>query len=182
MGIFNFFKKSLNPYLNAENEGLRAISQRFGSSNEDTVFVTTRRICPECSKYNRRIFSLFGRYKAFPMLPQFLTQSRCPVCGVHIGYCHYFPGINGNLKKDIAFNKKPICDMRTRKEKAMWNELEKSHQTNERLEEDYAWLTNNLPDKAPKSIGGYKRMYNSKSANFKRLVELAAELGYTILS
>lgn len=182
MGLFDIFKKATNPYFSAENEGLRAISQRFGRSNEDTVFITTSRICPECSKYNRRIFSLFGRYKAFPRLPQFLTRSKCPLCGIHIGYAHYFPGINGNLKKDIAFNKKPICDMRTKEELALWNNFENKQRINKRLEQDFNWLKNNLPDKAPKSLGGYKRMYNTKSANFKKLEELADKSGYTLLS
>ena len=100
----------------------------------------------------------------------------------HIGYAHYFPGINGNLKKDIAFNKKPICDMRTKEELALWNNFENKQRIDKRLEQDFNWLKNNLPDKAPKSLGGYKRMYNTKSANFKKLAELAEKNGYTLLS
>lgn len=100
MGLFNILKNkcSIN-YNNVDNENLKAISSRFRGSSEDTVFVTTSKICPDCSVYNRRIFSLFGRYKSFPILPVFLHQRRCPTCGTYIGYAHYFPNINGNLKK-----------------------------------------------------------------------------------
>lgn len=72
--------------------------------------------------------------------------------------------------------------MRTKEELALWNNFENKQRINKRLEQDFNWLKNNLPDKAPKSLGGYKRMYNTKSANFKKLEELADKSGYTLLS
>ena len=181
MGLLNFFKKGSAPsYANAKNEGLRAISKRFRGSNEDTVFVTTSRLCPTCSMYNRRIFSLFGHYKAFPILPAFLHNDVCPTCGVHIGYSHYFPGINGNLKKDIAYSNKPFRDCRSSEEKALWNEKIRKEQLNNKMEHDYNWIVNNLPDLAPKSIGGYKRMVGANSKNYQKIVSAAKAKDYTI--
>ncbi|MFR8975057.1 MAG: hypothetical protein ACLVG9_03595 [Eubacteriales bacterium] len=46
--------------------------------------------------------------------------------------------------------------------------------------EDYYWLLENLPDAAPKSFGGYRRMKNMNSANYIKLAELAKEKGRTI--
>ena len=37
--------------------------------------------------------------------------------------------------------------------------------------EQYYWLLENMPDVAPKSFGGYRRMKNINSANYQKLVE-----------
>lgn len=163
-----------------KNESLRAISTRFRGSKDDTVFVTTSRICPECSKYNRRIFSVYGRYKSFPILPHFLYTDRCPLCNTSIGYAHYFPGITGNLKQDIRDNQKTIEDKRNIEERKLWNEHIEKQNFNIESEEDYKWIVNNLPELAPKSIAGYKKMRISNSKNYQQIVSAALEKGYTI--
>lgn len=180
MRLFDIFKNHSISYTGVENESLRAISTRFRGSNEDTVFVTTSRLCPECSKYNRRIFSLYGRYKSFPLLPTFLTKSRCPECGICIGFAHYFPGITGNLKKDIKFNQQPLVDRRTKEERKLWEENVLRQEQIRKMEQDYKWIVQNLPELAPKSVGGYKRMCKSNSINFQKIVKLAKEKGYQI--
>lgn len=181
MGLFDFIKaKPLPNYSNVENEELSAISTRFRGSKEDTIFVITSRICPTCSVYNRSVYSLFGRYKSFPLLPDFLKNKTCPTCGFHIGYAHYFPGINGNLQKDIKFSNRPLIDLRTTEEKNMWNERIQKKIFNKKIEADFNWICVNLPHIAPKSIGGYKRMINANSANYQRIVSAAKEKGYTI--
>lgn len=181
MGILEFFKKtSEQNYFASKNENLRAISMRFRNSKEDTVFVTTSRVCPVCSMYNRRIYSLYGRYKKFPLLPDFLKNDICPTCGVHIGYSHYFPGINGNLRKDIEFSNRPFVDSRTSEERQFWSDTVAKKQCNVKLENDFAWICKNIPDMAPKSIGGYKRMAKSNSKNYQKICVAAKEKGYII--
>lgn len=181
MGLFDLFKFSYNHnYNNVENKNLRAIAPRFRGSKEDTVFVSTSRLCPECSKYNGRIFSLFGKYKAFPVLPHFLTKSRCPLCNCCISYSHYFPGITGNLQQDILKNKKPICDNRTNEEQTLWNQRILDLQHNTKMEKDYEWITQNIPELAPKTSGGYKRMCKSNSANYQKIVNEALKMNYKI--
>ena len=180
MGFLNFFRNNQIDYNKVDNEGLQAISLRFRGSKEDTVFVTTSRICPTCSVYNRRIYSLFGRYKDFPILPEFLHQKVCPTCKNHIGFSHYFPGMNGKLKSDILFSNKPFIDNRTSEEKQLWNEHIKEQEFNEKTLSDYNWICKNLPDLCPKSLGGYKRMVKSNSSNYQKLVSAAKEHGYTI--
>lgn len=180
MGLLDIFKKSNTDYSTVDNEGLRAISSRFRNSKEDTVFITTSRICPTCSMYNRRIFSLWGRYKAFPVLPIFLHNATCPTCNKHIGYSHYFPGINGNLKKDIIYSNRPFKDTRTAKEKSLWDQHIQEEQFISKVNQDYSWICSHLPDIAPKSIGGYKRMISSNSANYQKIVSAAKNEGYII--
>lgn len=181
MGLFKIFKKtSTIDYSNAPNESLRAISMRFRGAKEDTVYVMTSNICPTCSTYNRRIFSLYGRYNSFSLLPDFLRNSTCPTCNFHIGFAHYFPGMNGNLKKDIAFSNRPFADNRTKREIDLWNERVANEQLNKKMEQDYSWILNNLPELAPKSIGGYKRMAKSNSSNYQKIVCAAKEKGYAI--
>ena len=179
MGLFNFFRhQETFDYFDAENESLQAIATRFRGSKEDTVFVSSSRFCPTCSIYNRRVYSLFGRYKAFPLLPVFLRKAICPTCGIHIGYSHYFPGINGNLKKDIEFSNRPFTDNRTADEKALWDERIQQYELEQKIATDFDWICSNLPDMAPKSIGGYKRMIRSNSANYRKLLIAARDKGY----
>lgn len=135
MGLFNFmksgFSQSVN-YSNVPNKSLMTISSRIGKSNDDTVFVSTSRLCPTCSTYNRRVYSLYGRAKAFPALPEFLHADKCPVCGCCIGYSRYFQGINGNLQNDIAFSNRPFEDSRTQEEKEAWENKAKSKKRNKK--------------------------------------------------
>lgn len=184
MNFLNLLKKfnynTTISYNNVENERLRAISTRFRDSNEDTVFISTSRICPECSKYNHRIFSLYGRYKAFPILPTFLYRNRCPICNTCIGFSHYFPNISRNLRKDITNNQKPLIDSRTSNECKIWDNNIKADEDNLTSEKDYKWILENLPELAPKSFAGYKRMRSSNSKNYQKLTLEAKKRGYTI--
>lgn len=45
---------------------------------------------------------------------------------------------------------------------------------------DYKWIQRNLPDLCPKSISGYSRMKNQNTKNYQKIVQAAAEKGYTI--
>lgn len=169
-----------NIYTSVENKSLKAIASRIRGSQEDTVFVTTSRLCPKCSIYNRRVFSLYGKYKQFPILPSYLYQKKCPQCNSSIGFCHYFPGINGNLPEDISFSNRPFIDSRTPEEIAHWNAGIEKSEFNNKVAQDYLWITKNLPEIAPKSISGYKRMISSNSSNYHKIKSAAAEKGYII--
>lgn len=180
--LIQFLNISNNSPLipNTENESLKAISTRFRGNQEDTVFVTTSNICPKCSIYNRRIFSVYGKHKNFPVLPHFLYQKKCPCCNIYIGFSHYFPGINGNLSKDITFSNRPFIDSRTPEQISAWNDRTANEQLNHKIAKDYDWITKNLPSIAPKNIGGYKRMISSNSANYQKIKDAAKDKGYII--
>lgn len=44
-------------------------------------------------------------------------------------------------------------------------------------ENDFKWIKENIPDKCPKNITGYRRMKNQNTKNFQTLQQLAAEKG-----
>lgn len=163
---------------------LNIFKSKSGKNNNDcdTVFVTTSNLCPTCSMYNRRVYSLYGRDKRFPKLPAFLKQSQCPTCSVYIGQCKYFPFVKNStdLDKDISFSNRPFVDQRTLEQKKTWQD--KNNQKNFDIQSniEFKWIQENLPDIAPKSIGGYKRMKTSNSSNFQKLKAKAAEKGYEI--
>lgn len=183
MGLFNFMKPSSSQskdYSSVPNQGLRAIASRIGKSKDDTVYVTTSRLCPSCSMYNRRVYSLYKRALSFPELPEFLYAKECPVCGCYIDHERYFPEINGNLQKDIAFSNRPLVDSRTQEEIDIWESKVREKERNKKQEKDYAWISENLPELCPKSLGGYKRMANSNSANYQAIVAAAKEKNYLI--
>lgn len=45
---------------------------------------------------------------------------------------------------------------------------------------DYLWIQENIPDKCPKSISGYRRMKTQNTKNYQLLQQLAADLGREI--
>ena len=50
----------------------------------------------------------------------------------------------------------------------------------ERQREEYYWLLENFPSLAPKSFGGYRKMKNSNSSNYKKIIEELSKNGVDI--
>ena len=49
-----------------------------------------------------------------------------------------------------------------------------------RNEDDYYWICENFPDECPKSYGGYMRMKNQNTKNFRKLADLCLQKGRNI--
>lgn len=190
MGFFDLFNKLTKSTVNKQaiqNICLQRCIESIKRYNngEDTVYVTTSRVCSACCIYEGRILSVFGWDKRFPKLgnmPDFLTQRVCPECGKQIGYSIYSPYIKSKreLNKDIKFSNRPFIDdsppemIKFRKEAA-------AHQAElDLIQTEYDWITDNLPNIAPKSLSGYKRMKNSNSKNYQNIVSKAKEKGFVI--
>lgn len=127
--------------------------------------------------YRGRIFSISGKDKRFPKLPDDIIGTELVLEPFIYGsseplYCK--PG------KEIEFSNKPFKDNRSAKEKQEYKEMIKETQEAEQNSIDYDWVWENLPDIAPKSLSGYIRMKNSNSKNFQKLQAAAKEKGYTI--
>lgn len=127
--------------------------------------------------YRGRIFSISGKDKHFPKLPDDISETELMLTPFIFGvseatYCK--PG------KEIEFSNKPFKDTRSSKEKAEYNEMVQKSQEAENNRIEYDWIWENLPDIAPKSLSGYVRMKNSNSKNFQNLVKKAQECGYLI--
>ena len=52
----------------------------------------------------------------------------------------------------------------------------------ERDKEEYYWLLENMPSIAPKSFGGYRKMKNTSSDNYKKIVNEVNNKGYDLNS
>ena len=150
--------------------------------------------CSECAKYRGRIFSISGKDKRFPKKP---TRYGCTCQGLTfspfiygVDEPMYYPkGVN-----IIKYSNRPFIDDRTQQEKEDYAVYRKS-QDNEKWFKPYASrisklqaydfkcyneLKKILPEIAPKSLQGYRRMKNSNSKNYQKISQIALEKGLNL--
>lgn len=134
--------------------------------------------CAECAKYQGRVFSISGKDKRFPRLPEQILKTG----ELHEGCRHtFFPFIYGASKsayghRDIAkYSNRPFTDNRSKAEKAEWEHEEHEAKEYEKDKTDFDWIREHLSNMAPKSFGGYRRMKSSKSKNYAKIVAAAKE-------
>ena len=153
--------------------------------------------CEECSKYQGRVFSISGRDKRFPKLPEQFYMHY----GIHEGCRHFlnvfferhtplFSGVE--LKDIIKHSNRPYVDDRTQEQITKYEEwknekrfvydeqwfIETMHKTIER--KLYEAIRECMPEMAPKSFSGYMRMKNAKTKNWLKFAEAAKEKGFNI--
>lgn len=99
MGIFEFMRNQrMGDIRNIENVSINRLIPQCKKQKEDVLIFSTSRRCPECKKYNKKIYSLYGWSKKYPKVPDILLGRTCPVCNRVIGACMYFEGINTKPK------------------------------------------------------------------------------------
>lgn len=163
--------------------------------NTDLVEVTcTSYHCAECSAYGNRVYSISGKDKRFPKLPEYVKNNskHCSMMTYSFVY-----GINymtdpytGKIIKNndvISYSNRPFADTRPQNWIEGYEhlaEINKQRETDEanskQAQIEYDQIVINLPDVAPKSQGGYLRMKKSNSANFQKLKEKAVSAGIEI--
>lgn len=140
--------------------------------------------CGECAKYTKRIFSEFGYDPRYPKLPDYFKHNleEHKYCSVSL-----FPVIHGvnvpawDYKGDLLeFVNRPFVDERTPEQVLFFNNEVAQRRGEETDRADFNFIRENLPDIAPKSFGGYRRMKNKKSDSFKNIVKEAKLIGYDI--
>lgn len=137
--------------------------------------------CGECAKYQGRVFSLTGKSKVFPKIPDaFFIYGR-----IHEGCRHdFFPFFEDSEptyhKNIVQYSNRPFVDNRSSKEKEQYEAEQKSRCELVKDKEDYDWIWENLGEVAPKSFSGYRRMKNSNSVNYQKLCKIAKEKGRII--
>ncbi|MBS5064554.1 MAG: hypothetical protein KHZ58_12310 [Hungatella hathewayi] len=101
MGLLNkLFNGTPTPKSSIiENISIQRLVPKCKEWNVDTIFITTRKNCPLCSQYNRKVYSLYGWNKKYSKIPDILLKQKCPECGGSIGATIYQPGINTPIKK-----------------------------------------------------------------------------------
>ena len=127
--------------------------------------------------YRGRIFSISGKSKNFPKLPDdildteidlypFIWKISKPL------YCK--PGT------EIKFSNRPFEDDRSPEEIEEYMIQQQEQLEKEKNRKDYNWICKKLPEISPKSLSGYTRMKNSNSKNYQKIVIAAREKGYII--
>ena len=165
--------------------GSHTKNKQFDNLQTDLFSFSGNMLCPYCSIYNGRVFSLQGKDNRFPsirQLPESLLNMNCPECGVFLHVYSYYDKCmpQFELKADINRSNFPFVDMRTEHQIELYESEKKNKQQKENDQIEYIWICKNLPDIAPKSFSGYRKMKNSNSKNYVKLVESAKALGYLI--
>ena len=114
------------------------------------------------------IFSKW-KNKKFPKLPDKIAKNGC----VHEGCRHrlypYFDGYSTPTYHEniVEYSNSPFVDNRSPEEIAEYEKNIKEAADKKRDSKEYELIKQKLPDCAPKSFGGYRRMKNSKSKNYQ---------------
>lgn len=146
--------------------------------------VSHEQTCGICSKYQDRIYSISGKDKDFPKLPEIVLKYG----GFHEGCRHGFypflkncstPTFKGN---PIKMSNRPYIDKRSNSEKIAYNNRMKKIEIKKQAKKEYDKIRRLLPELAPKSLSGYSNMKNKNSPNFLKLTEEAEKKGIVIVS
>lgn len=144
--------------------------------------------CAECSKHQNRIYSINGEDKRFPKLPDVVLQTG----KLHEGCRHSFSGYDLRFytftvynpltgkdeeKDPITYSNRPYIDERTPQDIENYDKYIGDIKQEAIDRADYDLYREHLPDIAPKSFGGYRRMKNANSKNYQKLLEVAYEKG-----
>lgn len=147
--------------------------------------------CEECALYSGRVYSVSGKNKKYPKMPQSLIDCGCYHVGCHTGAsCYYdyewdkifFKGNHVDPKKS-TFRK--YVDDRTQEDIRSYEEnMEKIRKDDYSLylekKREYHYLKWLIPDIMPKSMAAYTRAKNQKNQSFIAIVNAAKEKGYNI--
>ena len=164
-----------------ENE-IKSYQKLFGKtdivSTNETAFV-----CEECAKYTKRFFSISGKSKKYPKLPEYLLKDlpEHKYCSILL-----YPVIDGvsepawDYRGDfIKFCNRPFVDERTKEQKAIFEKDVKEKEEAALDKEFYDLVFEKYPDIAPKTFGGYRRMKAANTSNYQKLlIEVEKRLGY----
>lgn len=85
------------PPVEINNPNLLRIVPKIKDYKLDTVYIATKRSCPHCSVYNRKVYSVYGWNKEYPRIPDDLLKPCCPSCGGSFGFTFYFPELNSKV-------------------------------------------------------------------------------------
>lgn len=140
--------------------------------------------CGECAKYQGRVFSISGKDKRFPKLPDEVfiyggIHENCNHSFRPFTYGASFP-LSCKAEDIISYSNRPFIDDRSDEEKLEYENKQKAQKEIEEDRKNYDKICEFLPDIAPKSFGGYRKMKNANSKNFQKIVEEARKKGINI--
>lgn len=157
--------------------------------------------CEKCSIFGGRVYSISGKNKIFPKLPEYAKEHgnfhkgcRC-VMASYLDIADRSIFYKGIRQDAVTVSNRPWIDNRTANEIERYNayldhisqaERERQYmlevskrQGQNRLE--YESIKRAFPEKAPKSVTGYARMKTMRTKNFIALADMAKSKGIEIV-
>lgn len=136
-------------------------------------------VCEECAKYRRRVFSLSGKDKRFPEIPEYLKTYSEKHQYCQISFWLYFLGssyIDWDYGRDIiAYSNRPYIDDRTDEEIENFHAYVAEKEGIKIDKKEFDYLREFYSDVAPKSFRGYRKMKATQSERYKKLVPLLSD-------
>lgn len=128
--------------------------------------------CAECAKYQGRVYSISGTSRKYPPLPECIAKNGQVHKDCRHDFYPFIDGYSGNYHKDIVkYSNSPFIDNRTPDEINEYEAEIAEIKAKKQDKKEYDLISKKLPDIAPKSFGGYRKMKNSNSKNFQKLSE-----------
>ena len=205
------------PEVTAEDEEKKSNEKNFNEALKlakelNTDYLQTSDLesaCPECAPFKNRVYSISGKSKRFPALPDFIKENKglhCPIAffpfqnysGCTLDVYTYENSEKYEIKavSAIKHSNRPFVDDRTEYEKQCYEkrkeQIEKKKQADEKyynrerwIEEyrenfEYQQIVDLMGDSAPKNYSSYKRMKKNQTATFKKIETIAKENGIEI--
>ena len=212
LGMYDEAEKA-KKYLSRYGQYTENIFDSTAKSIRDSVFENMKKFkmdlvayhdygagcCAECAKMRGRVYSVSGKNKKFPKLPQYAKDNGNFHPGCRCSMSPFFEEEREIFYKGKKVNAREVSnrkwiDDRDIKEKDLYQKyletIEKHERESKQAEEysrkkgrdkrEYDSIINLLPELAPKSFTGYRRMKTQRTKNFMKLVDAAQKTGIDI--
>ena len=152
----------------------KAIVQSANRLGTDLVEMTEHHpTCAECAKYQGRVYSLTGRSLLYPKIPQVIIDKGYICKGCRHEFYPFVQGLSTPVhhKNIVSYSNSPFIDNRSPEEAAQWELKQQQIKEKNQDEREYKRICEKLPELAPKSFAGYRKMKNANSKNYQKLVQ-----------
>lgn len=128
--------------------------------------------CAECAKYQGRVYSINGKDRRFPLIPDHIKKYGVVHEACRHTFYPYLPDLvnRSELMSAIKRSNSPYIDNRTDEEKALYENKKAFSEQMICDRGDYDYIRELLPEIAPKSFAGYRKMKSTNSKNYQKLM------------
>ena len=167
------------------------------------IFGHSSCVCEKCASYQDRAYSISGRDKRFPKLPEFIIEQMGLHCDISFDCVLVYDGqtitrdiYEGDERTPVDFDivkcsNRPFVDDRSDYEKECYAKTVEQRKTMLKESEykysreywtklyhqhlEYQQIVDVMGEKAPKSYSGYMRMKKGNTVNYQKIVKIADE-------
>lgn len=181
-------ERKINQYFNENDLNVLVYKKTLSDckSMKTDLIVTSDifRTCGECAKYAKRIFSISGKDKRFPVFPHYfglqLQEHAYCINSFHPFFLEYSEPhwhYKGTL---IEWSNRPFIDERSKEQKKDFKDRVVNNLQEIIDRKNYDILLEHFKEIAPKSFAGFRRMKNMQSKNYLLLVETCRNQGVNL--